>query len=95
MVVGAHVAAGAKFLAAGSIMFALAGAAQGSAGGGGSAGGAGAAARHTAELEGDRGEALVIVEGGLLDMTDPRQAEAFARAMQDISGRRVVVRGRS
>jgi len=88
---GQHLAAAAKYTAAATAMFALSGALKGAgAAGGGAAGGAVAA---TSELETGRGEVTVYIEGGLLDVTDPRQQDAFARMLENISGRRVIVRG--
>ena len=39
------------------------------------------------------GEATLIIEGGLLDMSDPRQSDALARALESLSGRRVTIVG--
>jgi hypothetical protein len=39
------------------------------------------------------GEAKLIIQGGLLDMSDPRQASALGRAIGELSGRRVILQG--
>lgn len=41
----------------------------------------------------NRGEATIIIQGGLLDMSDPRQADSFRRALSQLSGRNVIVQG--
>lgn len=90
------VAAAAKFGAAAAAMFALSGAlsgAAGSIGGGGSAGASAAIDRGETDLAGTGGEAVIIIQGGLLDMSDPRQADALADAVNDLDGRKVIVRG--
>ncbi len=61
-----------------------------SAGGGTVAASAGAAAAPSAP---SAGAGTIIVQGGLLDMSDPRQADAFAKAVTDLTGRRVIVMG--
>lgn len=81
--------------AAAVAMYGLAGSLSGasnkiSAGGSNRAGGSGASSAEAAA--GDRGQATIVVEGGLLDMSDPRQAEALAAAIENVSGRRVTVR---
>lgn len=66
----------------------------GGGGGGGGGGGLGAAgfAQQRDETS-DRGEATIVVQGGLLDMSDPRQANALADAIAELSGRRVIIVG--
>lgn len=39
----------------------------------------------------DEGQATLVIHGGLLDMSDPRQKNALARALGQLSGRRVQV----
>lgn len=89
-------AAAGKFAALASGAFALSGVLGGGGGGGGGGGRSGAsqAFRSTDGLASDRGEATLIIEGGFLDMNDPRQADRLARALGQLSGRRVTVRGR-
>lgn len=87
-------AAAAKYTAAAVAMFALAGVLGGMgskvSGGGGSRGGA---SRDTNTLaDAKKGEAEIIIEGGLLDMNDPRTEASFARAIESLTGRRVTVR---
>lgn len=43
-------------------------------------------------LDTGSGEVTIVIPGGLLDMSDPRQADAFIRAMQQVTGRRMTVR---
>jgi hypothetical protein len=42
------------------------------------------------ELE---GEGKIVIQGGILDMSDPRQASALGRAIGELSGRRVILQG--
>ena len=56
------------------------------------------AARDLAETGDDtvggRGQVTFVLQGGrFLDMNDPNQLEAFRRAMEEFSGRDVVIRG--
>ena len=83
-------AAAAKFTAAAALMSAVAGGISGAARGGGSAG---APDEQVERLEDSRGDAEIVIQGGLLDMSDPRQADALADAINDLDGRRVTVRG--
>lgn len=89
-------AAAAKFTAASIAMFALAGSLSAMAGGGGggrSGAGAGSAETQREQLEDQRGAAEIVIQGGLLDMSDPRQADALSSAINDLDGRRVTIRG--
>lgn len=83
--------AAAEYIAAATAMYALAGLA-GAASSGGGGGGAYSTAGQLAGAA-QQGEATLIIEGGLLDMSDPRQSAAFSRALSNVSGRRVTVRG--
>lgn len=77
-------------------MFALAGSLSAMAGGGGggrSGAGAGSAETQREQLEDQRGAAEIVIQGGLLDMSDPRQADALSSAINDLDGRRVTIRG--
>lgn len=47
----------------------------------------------TNSLSDNRGEATIVIQGGLLDMSDPRQADSLRRALSQLSGRNVVVVG--
>lgn len=86
-------AAAAKFGLAASAMYAVAGFAGGAAyGGAGGAGGFSAQDLETRSIADTRQEAVVVIEGGFLDMSDPRQEEQFVRALESLSGRRVTVR---
>jgi len=40
-----------------------------------------------------QGESTIVINGGLLDMSDPRQASALSNALSELSGRRVTVTG--
>ena len=59
-------------------------------GGGGGGGGAGYTPGSYGALAqqgiGHGGEATIYIEGGILDMSDPRQSDALARAIQQLSG---------
>jgi hypothetical protein len=89
-------AAAAYFGAAAAAMSALAGALRGAAartaGGAGGGGGAAGAQARTNEGAREREPATLIVQGGLLNMSDPRQADAFANAIETLTGRKVLVR---
>lgn len=90
---GHHLASAAKFTAAaalfGAISGVLSGAAANTAGGGGSAGGSPSAT--TAASATDKGSGTIVIQGGLLDMSDPRQADAFGQAVSDLTGRGIIV----
>lgn len=88
-------AAAARYAGAATIFFGLAGALRGAgnrAGGGGA--GRADARRDRNALEGARGEATLVIEGGILDMNQPHQERAMARALSQLSGRRVKVKTR-
>ena len=85
-----------KYAAAAAGMFAVAGLATGYAhsGGGGFGGLSSDGFRNQGQFESaNRGDAVIVIEGGVLDMGDPRQADALARALEDLSDRRVTIRG--
>lgn len=71
------------------------------AGGGGAGGGIGTAGTTSPDSlrdardasTRDRDKAIIIIEGGLLDMSDPKQAAALAAAIADVSDRDVSVQG--
>lgn len=89
-------AAAAKLTAAAMGLFALAGALGGAGGGGGGGGGSGGAGSGPGSNDVDgaaKQDMYVIVEGGFLDMNDPRQAESFRRAFEQATGRRIIVLG--
>ncbi len=80
--------AAAKYSAAAVIMGTVAGiAASGASGGGGGFGGAGSFAGEFAGVAAGPGGTIVI-QGGILDMSDPRQADALANAISDLMGLR-------
>lgn len=92
-------AAAARFAASGAEYVALA-AAMGGGGSAGSGGGAGASgggvnpssftqSRQT--LSDNQGTGTIIVTGGILDMSNPQQANALANALKDLTGRRIIV----
>lgn len=88
---GTHLASAAKFTAAAALFGALSGALSGAAnntGGGGGAGGSPSATTGAAATE--RGTGTIHVEGGFLDMTDPRQVEAFNKAVKEMLDRGLV-----
>jgi hypothetical protein len=86
-------AAAAKFAGAATLFYALAGSVAGFANnvGGSGSGGGGRAEKRTEQVADKRGEAYITVEGGLLDMSDPRQAEALANALENLTDRRVII----
>jgi hypothetical protein len=93
---GPNLAAAAKFIAAATAMFALAGGISGlgSAGGGGGGGGTDNANVQSSRLSDQRGLATLVVESpdGYLNMNDPITEDSLARALESLSGRRVVIR---
>jgi hypothetical protein len=93
---GPNLAAAAKFIAAATAMFALAGGISGlgSAGGGGGGGGTDNANVQSSRLSDQRGLATLVVESpdGYLNMNDSITEDSLARALESLSGRRVVIR---
>jgi hypothetical protein len=89
------VAAG-EYTAAATAMFALSGVLKGSAHRATGGGGRGAASATSASLSSasDKGNATLVIEGGFLDMNDPRQADRLANALSTLSDRRVTIKGR-
>lgn len=86
-------AAAGKYTAAAAAMFSLAGATAGGAGGGGRGGIAGATTAVAGEAQ---GTVTAILEGDLfLNSADPRSVDRFQRFMEDMSGRRVIIKVRS
>lgn len=88
--------AAAKHFAAAALFYAVGGAASGGGRGGGGGGGGGSPqerAKESNDLAGSQGDATLVIQGGLLDMSDPRQAQAFSRAVSKLTGRRVLVMG--
>jgi hypothetical protein len=90
-------AAAAKFTAAAVAMFALSGILGGMAnksagGGGGGAGGSASAERQTAEVTREEPPAVLVIEGGLLDMSNPDQADALASALESLTDRKIIIR---
>jgi hypothetical protein len=86
-------AAAAKFFAGAALMFALSGAIGGGGVGGGAGGGADFRSSQDTLAGAARGDVTIVLEGGrFLDMSDPRQLEAFRRALEEFSGRRIIVR---
>jgi hypothetical protein len=87
-------AAAGYFTAAALAMSALAGALRGAAartaGGAGGGGGAAGAAARTSESAREGKEATVVIEGGLLDLSDPRQQEAFANMYKSLVSKGIV-----
>lgn len=85
-------AAAAKYTAAAILMGTVAGVASAGARGGGGGGGAlGAGAVGFDDQlagAGARTGGTIIIQGGILDMSDPRQADSFADALEDITGMR-------
>lgn len=65
-----------------------------SGGGGGGGGGLGGGSFSQQQQEaGEGGEGTIIIQGGLLDVSDPRQADALADALNELRGRRVIIQG--
>jgi hypothetical protein len=90
-------AAAGKYAAAAVSFYALAGIGGGAAANAGG-GGSSFAERSRRSLNGlgaeNSGEANIIVQGGFLDMTNPRQADQLSKALQQLTGRRVVITSR-
>jgi hypothetical protein len=82
------------YTAAATAMYALSGAIGGAARGG-AGGGVGSGARETSDAlrDADRAAGTIVVQGGILDMSDPRQARAFADAVETMTGRKVIFQG--
>ncbi|MHC4704949.1 MAG: hypothetical protein ACYTFQ_30740, partial [Planctomycetota bacterium] len=92
----AALAAAGKHFAAAALFAALGGAAGAAGGGGGGGGGAGAGFgggfdRGRGFEDMDRGSTTLVIEGGFLDLNDPRQEESFRGAWEEATGRRVIV----
>lgn len=87
-------AAAAKYMAAATAMYGVAGTASGLASGGGGGGGATEATRDTERLSGTaKGEAVVVLKGGWKALLqDPEAQDSFQELMEDLSDRRVTVR---
>lgn len=88
----------AQHFAAAAMFSALAGMAGGSGGGGrgrgpGSGHGGGGMGRDRDAFNDGRGPAQIVIEGGFLDMNNPEQADRLAKAIEQLSGRRVIVMG--
>lgn len=90
-------ASAAQFTAAAGMMYALSGALAGAASKNSGNGGSGSRASYKEDAAGELGssqaEATLVIQGGLLDMSDPRQAAALADAIENLSGRRVIIQG--
>jgi hypothetical protein len=86
-------ASAAKFGLAAGLMFALSGGVSGlaSGGGGGSSTSSNLSRDNQAANE-SKGDATVIVQGGMFNMHDPKQQQAFSEMINSLSGRRVIVR---
>jgi hypothetical protein len=89
-------AAAGKFTLAAAGFYALAGAVSGFANKAGGSGGGGSSASkdaysRTNQVADKRGSAYLVVQGGLLDMSDPRQAEALAGAIENLTDRRIIL----
>lgn len=91
------VASAAKFTAAAAAMFALSGVlgglAKGSSASGGGGSGSIAATQQTNSVTNTQQPGTIIVEGGLLDMSNPQQADALANAITTLAGRRIIILG--
>jgi hypothetical protein len=88
-------AAAAKYLAAATAMYAIAGSFAGLASGGGGGGGnSEGAQRDTDRLSGGgRGEAVIVLHGSWQAvLQDPEAQDSFAGLLENLSGRNVVVR---
>lgn len=78
----------------GTTAIALGGAMAGGGGGGGGLS-AGSMQQQQRDVQEGRGEGTIIIQGGLLDMSDPRQADALTDAINELGERRVVIKGGS
>jgi hypothetical protein len=64
--------------------------------GGGGVGGRGAVSEQSIQetrLAGGPPPATLVIQGSLLDMSDPAQSDALAKALSDLSGRDITVEG--
>lgn len=86
-----HTKSAALWLALAGTASAMGGGGGGGASGGGSRSGYDSAVSESQETEGaSRGDATVIIEGGILDMNDPKQEEALRHAIENLSDRRII-----
>ena len=93
----AAIASGLKHIAAG-VAFSAIGGKLGGGGGGGAGAGAGFSGKNDLRPTDDsfapnRAPSILTIQGSLLDTSDPRQADALASALEDLSGRDVIVQG--
>lgn len=68
----------------------------GGGGGGGYSGGGGVGSSGFSSQQREvagKGDMTLVIEGGVLDMSDPRQERAFVDALESVTGRRVIVLG--
>jgi len=83
----AHFASAKTFAVAAAFMGGIAGATGGFSGGGAGGGNAGGASFQGAAQQ--KGNAYIHIEGGLLDMSNPDQAESLRKAVADLTDREV------
>jgi len=88
---GRHLAAAAKYTAAAAIFGAISGSLSGAASVAG--GGVSGSYRDTMASigSGKGGDARIVIQGAILDMSDPEQADALGKAISDLTGRNVIV----
>lgn len=85
-------AAAAKATAVALAAMAIAGAISGAANNTAPGGGFAPESSDQTSKENKKGDATIVIEGGFLDMSDPRQADALARALAELTDRQVVIR---
>lgn len=87
-------AAATQYFKAAALMGGVAVVASSAAGGGGGGSVVGTPEGQAQNLEAGQGSATIIIEGSLINTADPKQARALAEAIEDVSGRKVLIRGR-
>lgn len=88
-------AAAAKYLLAATALFGVVGLMKGKASSitsGGGRSGRSDSERATSDLSGSKGDGTLVIEGDVLDLTNPRTERAFKRALETMSGRKVRVK---
>lgn len=88
---GLAIAAGAALIALGSALGAVANRMVNASPASGGTGGGFSPKESVITPQESAQPATIIIQGGLLDMSDPRQADAMANALSQLAGRRVVI----
>jgi hypothetical protein len=86
-----EIASALQFTAAAAMAGIGAAGGQGGGGGGGGYGSQSAASSTGGALAGGQGSLTIVINGGILDMSNPEQEQALVRALQQTTDKRVVV----